>query len=49
MSTNIAYIESNTRIQRNWVKIKKGDHVMVKYYGIRSPRLGLFLNVVRTA
>ena len=32
----------------DWVKIKKGDHVTVKYYGIRSPLLGLFPNVVRT-
>jgi hypothetical protein len=32
----------------DWVKIQKGDHVTVKYYGIRSPLLGLFPNVVKT-
>ena len=38
----------SVEISEGEVKIKKGDHVTVKYYGIRSPLLGLFPNVVRT-
>jgi hypothetical protein len=32
----------------DWSKINKGDRVKVKYYGIRSPLLGLFPNIVRS-
>jgi len=29
----------------DWSKMNKGDSVKVKYYGIRSPLLGLFPNI----
>ena len=31
----------------DWAKIKKGDHLMVTSYGIRSPLFGLFPNIVK--
>lgn len=31
----------------SWAKINKGEYLQVKYYGIRSPLLGLFPNIVR--
>jgi hypothetical protein len=31
----------------DWSKMNKGDVVKVKYYGIRSPLLGLFPNIVK--
>ena len=31
----------------DWAKIKKGDHLMITYYGIRSPLFGLFPNIVK--
>lgn len=30
----------------DWAKINKGEYLQVKYYGIRSPLLGLFPNIV---
>jgi len=30
----------------DWEKINKGDNLKVKYYGFRSPFLGLFPNIV---
>ena len=32
----------------DWSKMNKGDGVKVKYYGIRSPLLGLFPNIVKS-
>ena len=32
----------------DWEKINKGDSLKVKYYGFRSPFLGLFPNIVRS-
>jgi hypothetical protein len=32
----------------DWSKMNKGDRIKVKYYGIRSPLLGLFPNIVRS-
>jgi hypothetical protein len=32
----------------DWVNIKKGDCIYVKYYGIRFPLFGLFPNIVYT-
>ena len=31
----------------DWAKIQKGNHLSVTYYGIRSPLLGLFPNIVK--
>uniref|UniRef100_A0A6C0KTU6 Uncharacterized protein n=1 Tax=viral metagenome TaxID=1070528 RepID=A0A6C0KTU6_9ZZZZ len=31
----------------DWAKIQKGECLLVKYYGIRSPLLGLFPNIVK--
>ena len=31
----------------DWAKIKKGNHLTAKYYGIRLPLLGLFPNIVK--
>jgi hypothetical protein len=32
----------------DWEKINKGNSLKVKYYGFRSPFLGLFPNIVRS-
>ena len=32
----------------DWVAIKKGDRIQVKYYGIRAPLFGVFPNIVST-
>jgi len=32
----------------DWSKMNKGDRIKVKYYGIRSPLLGLFPNIVKS-
>jgi hypothetical protein len=32
----------------DWAKIQKGNRLSVTYYGIRSPLLGLFPNIVKS-
>ena len=32
----------------DWVNIKKGDCIHVKYYGIRAPLFGVFPNIVKS-
>lgn len=33
----------------DWEKIKNGDTLKVKYYGFRSPLLGLFPNIISSS